>query len=435
MLNLRLYSSISGANASSKFQTNVGLIKDNEDPELTTMKLPNGQQLTLSLDFIEWFRGFTDAEGCFFYSRSRYRYFRFSICLHIDDVAPLEYIKNTLQIGGISKSQKWNMVTLNIVSRKEIEIILAIFSKYNLNTTKHLNFLAFKQAFTIYTENNSKEARDRVQPVLDSIRDNMNKFRTDFSMPNNHKVLVTEGWLLGFIEGDGSFHYSISKEMFTFSLGQKDNEALVYAIKDFIDSIAIQQSFDTVDRSTVNVYHTKPGFFSLTVKDLKFIESVIIPLFDKLTWHTKKELDYQDWKDIIKLRKIGVHYLPEGEALIKRIAGQMNKHRLSNSGALRIDRTLLKAEINKLLSEPSNYESKNGKAWIISLNRFKLETKAKVVQLVEMSSGNVLKTFKTQTDCGDFFNISETAIRKRLKNETQFEFEGIIVYLRRVNNN
>ncbi len=46
---------------------------------------------------------------------------------------------------------------------------------------------------------------------------------------------------------------------------------------------------------------------------------------------------------------------------------------------------------------------------------------AKAVQLVEKSSGNVLKTFKT--DCADFFNISETAIRKRLKKETQFEFE------------
>ena len=221
MLNLRLYSSISGAKVSSKFQTKVGLIKGNEDPELTTIELPNGQQLTLSLDFIEWFRGFTDAEGCFLYSRSRYRCFRFSIGLHIDDVAPLEYIKNTLQIGRVSISPKWNMVTLTIVSRKEIEIILAIFSKYSLNSTKHLNFLAFKQAFTIYTENNSKEARDRVQPVLDSIRDSMNKLRTDFSMPKDSQVLVTEGWLLGFIEGDGSFHYSISKEMFTFSLGQK----------------------------------------------------------------------------------------------------------------------------------------------------------------------------------------------------------------------
>jgi hypothetical protein len=52
-----------------------------------------------------------------------------------------------------------------------------------------------------------------------------------------------------------------------------------------------------------------------------------------------------------------------------------------------------------------------------------------------VSSGNILKTFKTQTNCADFFNISETAIRLRLKKETQFEFEGLIVYLRRVNNN
>ena len=73
---------------SSIFQPNVGLIKDHKDPELTTIKLPNGQQLTLSLDFIELFRGFTDADGCFFFysSRSNYR-FKYSICLHVDDVA------------------------------------------------------------------------------------------------------------------------------------------------------------------------------------------------------------------------------------------------------------------------------------------------------------------------------------------------------------
>ena len=262
---------------------------------------------------------------------------------------------------------------------------------------------------------NNKEDRDTVKPIIDSIKDNMNKLRTDFGMPNNHQVLVTESWLLGFTEGDGSFHYSISKEMFTFSLGQKDNEALMYAIKDFLGSIAIQQSLDRVNRKTVNIYPTKPGFLSLVVKDLKFIESAIIPLFDKLTWHTKKELDYEYWKYIIKLRKNGCSFFTWRWSFNKTYYTSMNKHRLSNSGAPKIDRILLKAEIYKLLSEPSNYVSKNGKAWIISLNRFKLETKAKAVQLVEMSSGNVLKTFKTQTDCADFFHISETAIRKRLK--------------------
>ena len=73
----------------------------------------------------------------FNFSRSNYR-FNYSIYLHVDDVAALEYIKNTLQIGRVNIYPKHNMATLNISSRKEIEIILAIFSKYSLNTTNIL---------------------------------------------------------------------------------------------------------------------------------------------------------------------------------------------------------------------------------------------------------------------------------------------------------
>lgn len=114
----------------------------------------------------------------------------------------------------------------------------------------------------------------------------------------------------------------------------------------------------TVYTNTVKIHPARPGFFNLVVKDLNFIELVIIPLFDKLTWHTKKELDYQDWKDVIKLRKNGLHYLPEGQDLIKRITSQMNKYRLSSSGVPRIDSNILKADISKLLNGPSNYMNK-----------------------------------------------------------------------------
>ena len=57
--------------------------------------------------------------------------------------------------------------------------------------------------------------------------------------------------------------------------------------------------------------------------------------------------------------------------MVKRIISQMNNNRLSNSKAQWIDRDLLLADIDKLLSGPSNYENKNGKIFIKSLNRFK----------------------------------------------------------------
>lgn len=76
--------------------------------------------------------------------------------------------------------------------------------------------------------------------------------------------------------------------MFIFSVGQKDNKALINTIKDFLDSIAIEQSYVIADKSRVNIYPAKPNtrrvmFLNLTVKDLNYIESVIIPLLDRLT--------------------------------------------------------------------------------------------------------------------------------------------------------
>jgi hypothetical protein len=41
-------------------------------------------------------------------------------------------------------------------------------------------------------ENNSKEARDAVKPLIANIKGNMNSLKTDYEMPKNHQFLVTE---------------------------------------------------------------------------------------------------------------------------------------------------------------------------------------------------------------------------------------------------
>lgn len=80
---------------------NVGLIKDHNDPELVSVELSNGEPLVLTREFIEWFRGFTDAEGCFqIYEAAKGSSFGFTfgIWLHVDDIAVLEYIKDNLHM-------------------------------------------------------------------------------------------------------------------------------------------------------------------------------------------------------------------------------------------------------------------------------------------------------------------------------------------------
>lgn len=44
-----------------------------------------------------------------------------------------------------------------------------------------------------------------------ALKNSMNTLRTNFILPNSHKILITPYWLLGFIEGDGSFSVSTSK--------------------------------------------------------------------------------------------------------------------------------------------------------------------------------------------------------------------------------
>ena len=61
----------------------------------------------LDSSFIEWFVGFSDAEGSFDFIRKKNRntyVFRFRISLHLDDMAVLNYIKDNLGLGRVSLS-------------------------------------------------------------------------------------------------------------------------------------------------------------------------------------------------------------------------------------------------------------------------------------------------------------------------------------------
>jgi hypothetical protein len=132
---------------------------------------------------------------------------------------------------------------------------------------------------------------------------------------------------------------------------------------------------------------------------------------------------------------MGLHYLPEGKALIERITQQMNNYRLSSSLLPRIDRSLLEAETTKLLSGPSNYEIREGKTFIKSLNRYlKHEelNKAIAVQLVDGLTGNVIFTFNSFNDCAKFLGTSRSSVSNRSVKNNQFKHQGKLVYLQKV---
>lgn len=113
-------------------------VKEEDEGAKVHIKLPNGQNRVFSKEFIEWFRGFVDAEGCFMVPKRKQGFgFRMDIVLHVDDKDVLNYIIKILGIGNVYILKSSSTALFSVISRAELLFIICIFSKYNLNTTKH----------------------------------------------------------------------------------------------------------------------------------------------------------------------------------------------------------------------------------------------------------------------------------------------------------
>lgn len=72
---------------------------------------------------------------------------------------------------------------------EDIKNLISIFSKYNLNTSKYLDFSDFNLAFTLYQKR--EKLTDALISKLLELKNNMNTKRINFNMPENN-VLITK---------------------------------------------------------------------------------------------------------------------------------------------------------------------------------------------------------------------------------------------------
>ena len=258
----------------------------------------NRKKLILSRDWVVQRINRCYYEGSFQFKPQSVHSFSwsFSITLHIDDVEVLNYIHNILGVGAVYLSKKYPRASLEVCSQEGLLIILAIFARCNLNSTKHLNYLAFGEAFILYTKDKSREYWNKLKPILLDILSSMNSKRTKLDLTASHKILITSNWLLGFVEGDGSFSYARGNVRLNFSITQKDNDPLLNAIKDFLLNLAKEyRTVNNLERqllneNAINIYNYPEGISLLQVSRSDFLEHILIPLFNSLTFHTKKNI-------------------------------------------------------------------------------------------------------------------------------------------------
>jgi hypothetical protein len=157
--------------------------------------------------FSLWLSGFIDGEGNFQVFLDRH-YLRtiFRIRLHIDDVTVLYKIKEFLGVGKVTIHG--SNCLFSITDIREMQNVL--FPLLNLNTlftTKWLDFLDFKSVvFYLASAKTTRVSGENLEWAI-NIMNNMNSRRTEYNYSLIPSLIINPYWLLGFIEGEGTFGF------------------------------------------------------------------------------------------------------------------------------------------------------------------------------------------------------------------------------------
>lgn len=92
---------------------------------------------------------------------------------------------------------------------------------------------------------------------------------------------------------------------------------------------------------------------------------------------------------------------------------------------------MLEADIAKSLNN-NNYDIIDGKVYIKSLNRYRHDTRAIGVELIYVSSSNILESFDSMYKCAKYLDKSYAYIHIKVKSGDKWEFKGKLVFLRKV---
>nr|YP_010846169.1 LAGLIDADG homing endonuclease [Cyathus stercoreus]WEV87356.1 LAGLIDADG homing endonuclease [Cyathus stercoreus] len=167
---------------------------------------------------VQWLVGFTDGDGSFSIYRQSFTdkwNLTFKISQSTYNLRVLYYIKKQLGVGTVSIESKTNMASFRIRDLKTIGgIIIPIFDKYPLLTTKYFNYAKFKEAYFILTNSElTKMERNRLLEDLQSrtasesyLSVAWGKVTLPLLDANEAHKVMSKPWLIGFVEAEGSFY-------------------------------------------------------------------------------------------------------------------------------------------------------------------------------------------------------------------------------------
>jgi LAGLIDADG endonuclease len=244
----------------------------------------------------------------------------------------------------------------------------------------------------------------------------MNKARTEYSLPSNHRVVVTFPWLLGLIEGDGCFSFNGLVPRLSIQLNNRQ-EYVLLAIKNFFGGIGNIRREESRTHSGPEANYISEPMVILEFNQISFLRNVIVPGFKALPMLSKKCFDFSDWAICVELYFTGHHTLQKGKDLVLLLKSRMNNNRLSTNPGDQRDLLISPADINTVFELPAPYEVRGGARNITGSN--KLVPEAFPVYLTRPDGSTSL--YPSLSQCALALGISRKPIRKYIDSGTPYQ--------------
>lgn len=305
--------------------------------------------------FYLWLTGFVDGEGYFNISPTNRNgkitnfNFIFKLSLHIEDIQVLEHIRYMLNMGRITKDINRSECSLTITKLEDINNLINIFDKYKLNSTKYLDYLDFKDAYNLYV--NRVEYNEELVSKIILLKNKMNNNRTDFNIYTYENINwaehinISKYWLLGLIEGEGSFNFWRDELKPTFALVLTEVQLpLLLKIKTFLIkefNLDEYSLFKMNNTSTINLNYnkarnnSKPSY-RLLIKNIWIMNNYFMPfiLSMKDLFISKKYNDFKILSLLVSAVYYGLHLNPSFSKIMLKLSYNMNNYCLSNNTKL-----------------------------------------------------------------------------------------------------
>lgn len=397
--------------------------------------------LSCSEDFYKWFVGFSDGESNFSIAFNKNNQgtvvgaaFRFVIELHKDDIKALEYIRNSLGVNN-KIATYGNSCKLVIGHSKDIYKLIEIFDKFKLNTTKYLDYLDFKQAFILYQEFKGGDRTALLDQIL-KIKNGMNANRTDFNFPSDHNIVISPHWLLGLIEGEGSFTMD-KKEFrpgFYLALSQVQQPVLE-KIKEFLEN---NLNFDkysmfklknssciAITRDENDKKENSKPMVKLLVRNVNVLRNYLIPFLDNMTFISKKGKDFRDFKVICDALYNGTNRNEEIKSLIIKLLYSMNNYRLSTNSDPKKVVEFSNEDLNKIITAKPTIEHLSDGRQVDIITRKEVNRRWTNCVYEIVDNVGEIRLASTLNEAATILNVDSRTLKRQLESAVALK-EGFV---------